>query len=1219
MKLILAASLVFLLFGGPTATADPQPASDTEEAPAPSATQEVQALLDEVERLIEGQDLAAALNTSEAAVELARSREDAAGEALGWRARARIFETQDRFEDALVAWREVREAWRRAADGPGEIEAIVAEARVLLRDPAWDATALLDEAVALMGAETRRPVVAAETLGRVGDSLRVAGRMKEANRLCASAVERLEVLAPDSLPLATSLNNLGNVAASQGDLTGAQERYLRALTIQEEKVPGSLDVATSLNNLGIVADLRENFTGAREYYLRALAIRETKAPASLDVATSLYNLCAMAWTQGDLTGAREYCLRALTIREAKVPGSLDVAETLNALGAVAYSHGDLPGARAYYLPALEIREAKVPGSLEVAESLNNLGNVALSQGDLGGAREYHLRALATREARLPGSLDVAASLNNLGIVAYLLGDLAGAREFYLRAVTIQEARDGASLHLAASLSNLGGVASLQGDLAGAREFFLRGLVIRETKAPGSPDVGKSLLSLGRVAASLGDLTAAREYFLHGLAIFEAKAPGSLDLAMCLGNLGLVVHAQGDLAGARGYFERALAIRAEKAPDSLDVAVSLQTFGLVALSQGDLAGARGYYERALAIFEAKAPDSLRVATGLKDLANVARQEREFARALSLLAQSWRIVRLQGALVTGDQAKQAFGETFAGYSTDLLRVQLDLGERLAAFATLEESRSQALLQMLALRGIENQLDDPSLWNSYREAEFRSQQGTKRLADASTSLDKATAELDAARSEGASESELVRKQDLVTAATTEREAALAEYTRLRLEMEERLADVRKAIPTLREDAVSLEDARRVLPPDSVWVAFSVGEEDTVVFLVPSSPGAEITAYVLPIKQAELAARVIAIVERIRSRPPPARPAWRRSEAELVAAGRDLYGLLFPESARSRIEQAARLMVSPDDVLWGLPFAALVMNQEGEPVWLGVKKPLSFQQSLSAYVREREIHQGVGDGALIVGNPDFGSSGAEEVRGTEQSGAQRKARKTAATDATSTRTVDWSRGERSYFLLDGKPPAALPGAEREATELAVLYATDALLGSEATEPSVRQRISSAGVVHLATHGYFHPTMPMASGVLLSLPDVEPETGKTDRDGVLQAYELSGELKLAADLFVLSACETGRGRMVRGEGLVGLTRALQMAGARSVVATHWRIDDAATGRIMVAFHRNVLGGSAKDEALRKAMEETHSQGSKRHPYYWAAYFLSGAPDVAVR
>jgi CHAT domain-containing protein len=176
-------------------------------------------------------------------------------------------------------------------------------------------------------------------------------------------------------------------------------------------------------------------------------------------------------------------------------------------------------------------------------------------------------------------------------------------------------------------------------------------------------------------------------------------------------------------------------------------------------------------------------------------------------------------------------------------------------------------------------------------------------------------------------------------------------------------------------------------------------------------------------------------------------------------------------------------------------------------------------------------------------------------------------------------------------------------------------LYGVEPLLGEAATEPEVRRRLEAASIVHLATHGYFHPVLPMSSGILLTVPEEDPEIGETASDGCLQAWEFATELELPAELTVLSACETGRGREVRGEGLVGLTRALQLAGSRSVVATHWRIDDRSTADLMVSFHRKVLAGQAKDEALRQAMAEAHAREATRHPYYWASFLLVGDPD----
>jgi CHAT domain-containing protein len=176
-------------------------------------------------------------------------------------------------------------------------------------------------------------------------------------------------------------------------------------------------------------------------------------------------------------------------------------------------------------------------------------------------------------------------------------------------------------------------------------------------------------------------------------------------------------------------------------------------------------------------------------------------------------------------------------------------------------------------------------------------------------------------------------------------------------------------------------------------------------------------------------------------------------------------------------------------------------------------------------------------------------------------------------------------------------------------------LYGTDALIGEQATEAELRKRIESADVVHLATHGYFNPVRAMSSGLLLTAPEKNPQIGETDNDGVLQAWEIYSQLKLRAELVVLSACETGRGERVRGEGIIGMTRALQYAGARSIVATQWKVNDRSAATLMVAFHRNLRHGMAKDEALQRAMGLVRKSKRRGHPYYWAAFFLTGDPD----
>ena len=122
-----------------------------------------------------------------------------------------------------------------------------------------------------------------------------------------------------------------------------------------------------------------------------------------------------------------------------------------------------------------------------------------------------------------------------------------------------------------------------------------------------------------------------------------------------------------------------------------------------------------------------------------------------------------------------------------------------------------------------------------------------------------------------------------------------------------------------------------------------------------------------------------------------------------------------------------------------------------------------------------------------------------------------------------------------------------------------------------------------------------------------------------TADDGALQGWELMTEVKLDAELVVLSACETGRGAKVPGEGLVGLTRALQYAGARSVVASQWKVDAASTNRLMVAFHRGLRAGQSPAQALRRAAVAQLRHGGARHPFYWAGFVAMGDADTAAR
>jgi CHAT domain-containing protein len=162
--------------------------------------------------------------------------------------------------------------------------------------------------------------------------------------------------------------------------------------------------------------------------------------------------------------------------------------------------------------------------------------------------------------------------------------------------------------------------------------------------------------------------------------------------------------------------------------------------------------------------------------------------------------------------------------------------------------------------------------------------------------------------------------------------------------------------------------------------------------------------------------------------------------------------------------------------------------------------------------------------------------------------------------------------------------------------------------LGAEAREETVKsEKLDDFRFIHFATHGFLDETRPGRSGLLLS------RAPQSSEDGILQMGEIM-RLKMNADLVTLSACSTGLGKLVNGEGILGLTRAFFYAGARTVAVTLWNVNDSATATLMASFYRHLNRGVPESEALRQAkLALLHSsQPLWHHPYFSAAFVIEG-------
>jgi CHAT domain-containing protein/Tfp pilus assembly protein PilF len=985
-----------------------------------------------------------------------------------------------------------------------------------------------------------------------------------------------ERLAPNSLDVAASLHNLGNVSSDRGDFQAARDYSGRALAIRERLVPDSLDVAASLHHLGNVARERGDLPVAQDYASRAFAIRERLAPNSISVASTLVSLGSIVRARGDLSKAQELMTRAVTIYERLAPDSLNHAITINNLASVNYDRGDLQTAQDLYTRAIAIYERRFPNSLNFATSLNGLGAIHSARGDLQNAQDAYSRALAIRERLAPNSLAVAGVLHNLGYVARDRGDLQAAQDYYARALAIRERLAPNSLIVAESLNNLGGVASARGDLDMAQDYHGRALAIHERLAPDSLRVALSLSNLGNNLRDRGELQAAQNYHNRALVIRERLAPNSLTVASSLNSLGIIFRNRGDLEAARDHHSRALAIRERLASGSPATADSLNDLGVVACLGGVLQAAQEYHSRALAIRERLDPNSLDIAESLGNLGNLALKERRYSDARSLLTRAVDIIENQRRQILSTDARAFLVAKHSEPYSGLLRASLELNDLPAAFATVERARARSLLDLLTEADIDVQQGiDPVLKQREQAAHARIAWLQRALIEAHSQSSPDT-------------TKIARLEEQLKQIERERE-------QLKIEIRQKhphYAELQYPTP------LGLKAIQDSLDPQTALLEYALGEDRSFLFVITRTD-----SFVAELPRAALLSeRVKLLRETLITRP------QRRAVSTYIEQARSLYRLLIGPAGKS-LKSKQQLVIVPDGILHYLPFEVLLTS--GDPSSLTAAAPgrwpylvrdygLSYVPSatvLASLQHARQARPARQKVLLAYADPAYGITEPSEAKAVQAA-------------------VRSAFGEATPWRLE-----RLPHSREEANRIAALYPQEKVrvfLQDEAREENVKLEalLDQYRFVHFAAHGLLNEAKPQYSGLVLSLPARHSSiVDRQSEDGLLQVYEIF-DLKLNADVVVLSACETGLGKEVKGEGLVGLTRAFLYAGTPSVVVSLWKVSDLSTSELMVSFYRHLKDGKLnKADALRQAQLKLINSGRFSHPYYWAPFILVGASN----
>ena len=850
----------------------------------------------------------------------------------------------------------------------------------------------------------------------------------------------------------------------------------------------------------------------------------------------------------------------------KIGEKAPYANALNYEAVIYFQRGELPRALELFEKhvALEIT-ARDPAM--TARTLHNIATIKRLQGDYPKSLEYLLRALPLAE-QAPDKRILGGVLNSVGLVHREQGNYARALAHFERGLAVSEAAgDKATMNLL--LNNIGIIHGAQGNHAQALQYFERTLKLGQTLGDKSM-IAFALNNIGTSHYSLRDLTKALDYYRQSLALRE-ELNDKRNAALTMNNIGLMHRELGDHTRALEYYKQSLAIR-EKLEDQAGIAFSLNNIGMMHYLQGDFRQALELSTRMIEIANRLAsPEHIwrghelagRAYAGLKQFDAA---EKAFKNSIDT------IEKMRHQVGGGELAKQRFFEDKLWPYVNMVDLSFTLNQPEQALTYAELAKARALLDVLRNGKV---------------------QINKALSPEEQEMERASnAELMALNTQIHDESQRLKpNRERIAELEPRRENARMAHEALLTSLYNKHPELKvqrgEAAPITAAEAASL------LPDaETAFLEFVVAQEKSYLIVLTrdrkrSTGPLEIMLYPLSVNSKQLTERV---------------GKFRRMLAErdfsYQESARQLYDALL-KPAEQQLRGRKTLCVIPDRALWELPFQAL---QPRTGVHLIEDFTLFYAPSLSVMrevmknrVSARATGVGVGTQKISHVSPSSRSSRTLLALGNPQL-------KRAVIEGT----------EAREFTDDAGP---LPEAEKEVKVLAGLYGaanSRVLVGADAREERVKSEAPKYEILHFATHGLLDDRNPMFSYLTLA-----QASGDLKEDGLLEAREIIN-MDLRADLAVLSACETARGWVGAGEGVIGMTWSLFVAGVPTTVASQWKVDSASTTNLMIDFHRrltrrpNARGREKKAESLRQAALTLSRSERYRHPFYWAGFVMVG-------
>ncbi len=1000
---------------------------------------------------------------------------------------------------------------------------------------------------------------------------------------------------------AVTLRSIGQVYSALGEKQKAVSFYNQALPLYRA-VADKAGEARTLNNIGAVySDLGEK-QKALSYYNQALPLYRAVADKGGE-ATILNNIGAVYSDLGEKHKALSLFKQTLPLRRA-AGDKRGEARTLNNIGAVYSALGEKQKAVSFYNQALPSLHALGDRGGE-ARTLNNIGKVYSDLGEKQKALSLFNQAKPLYRA-VGDRGGEAGILNNIATVYADLGEKQKALSLFNQAKPLYRAvgnRNGE----ATTLNNIASVYDDLGENQKALQFYNQALPLKRAVGDKAGEAS-TLNNIGHVYDALGEKHKALQFYNQALPLKSAVGDKAGE-ASTLNNIGHVYDALGEKQKALLFYKQALPLKRAVA-DKGGEATILNNIGAVYSDLGEKQKALSLFNQAKPLFRAVG-DKGGEATTLNNISLVYSDLGEKQKSLKHIKNAIAIIEDLRGTYTNQDLKTTYFSTVQGYYKfyiDLLMEQHkknpSQGYDSIALHISERSRARGLIELLAQANAKLSKNiNPKFIAQEKELQLKRQAQEKILV------------------------KLINQKQPPKDTIKQTEAEIQNIINQQKQLK---AKIRAQNPErdklTNPEPLKLPQIQQQLDKDTVLLQYSLGEKRSYLWLVtPNS----LNSYELP-KGEEIEKVAKEFHSELATNNLPIDSAQKLSKMILAPVQDKLAG--------------KRLVIVADGVLQQIPFAALhnlgegvervegvegVENNECRDVICNVSRgginpepipnkpgtantnyqPLMLHHeivnlpsaSTIAIQREKIAKREIAPKKIaILADPVY-SSNDERITG-----------KSTSYDLDIDIELERSALKRSAKSLNRNGWSRLKNTKIEAQEILKLVSSQSSLPVFSFDANynwaTNKNLNQFQILHFATHGFVNPEQPELSGIVLSLVNKDGE----QIPGYLRLADLF-EQDYPAELIVLSACQTGLGKNISGEGIVGLTRGLMYAGASRVALSLWNVSDEGTSVLMQEFYKQMLQENKNPtEALRAAQRKLWANPDWRNPYYWAAFTLQG-------